>query len=125
MQISSIGAAGIGASPCCPSVGGLPTTGSAGTPGTCSPMLPGRIGGLAETLGEFNSAEILMALMMMAAADQDEKRTGGGAAMLGLLAGLALSASVGQQVRPECQLGMPACAELGADTVGLQLNAQA
>ena len=107
MEISAIGGSGL--------TGGYATqplddaTTTAGGLGgvNLSMTLPTGLQSLAETLNDFTSAEILMALMLMAAAQKDNDGSGGGAA-LGLLVGLALAGQIGASGSVELNLSIPA-----------------
>lgn len=109
MQVAGIGMGGMGggAAGLSPVAGGAPAAvNGAGQPGNVSAgtspaaaqgLSPG-MQSLVETLQDFSSAEILIALMLMSASERcdDDKHCGGGSgAALGLLAGLALASQLG------------------------------
>jgi hypothetical protein len=77
---------------------------------------------LAETMKDFSSAEILMALMILAAMekDDDKKTHGASGAALGLLAGLALANQFNRSA--EIAMNGPMQMPQGGGGVGMNLN---
>ncbi len=101
---ASFGAAsGVGISTAGLSAAGTPTADatSAGEASSgVNATLPQSLRALAETLQDFTSAEILMALMLLAAT-REKDEDGASSAALGFLAGLALAAQIQQGIGTE------------------------
>ena len=111
MEISAIGG-GLSGGSATQALGGTATT--AGIPSTTtldganlSMTVPAGLQSLIDALGDFTSAEILIALMLMAAANKDDDNSGGGAA-LGLLIGLAFASQMGVSGGVELNVSIPA-----------------
>ncbi len=105
VSISGIGGAG--------GVGGLGATsgvagaGAAGGAGAVdlTAALPPNLQTLVQTIQDFSSAEILMALMIASAGEKkDKKSCGGSSGAAGLLAGMALAGMMAQQPKIGLQL---------------------
>ena len=99
MQVAGIGGGlaggmGMGAAGGAANMAAGSVTGGAGIAGANTAATG--LQSLADTMGDFSSAEILMA-MMMASASNDKDESGGSAAM-GFLVGLAMGAQVGQSM---------------------------
>ena len=120
---AGMGAAGIGGAGAM-SVGAAPASGA--VPGAQTGA-PGNIQNLANSMKDFSSAEILIALMLAKALNgggDDEKSSGAA----GFLAGLALAGGLGQGGAPNIELnaglsGVPEIGGAGAGGgAGLSLN---
>jgi len=86
--------------------------------------LPPNMQSLVDTLKDFSSAEILIALMLAAAAGKDDDEKGGTAAGA-FLAGLALAGQLGQSTQIDLNLEIPqfdTAGGAGAGGAGLSLN---
>ena len=83
--------------------------------------LPPNMQSLVDTLKDFSSAEILIALMLAAAAGKDDDEKGGSAAGA-FLAGLALAGQLGQSTQIDLSLEIPQFDAAGAGGAGLSLN---
>ena len=112
-----------------PTASGAVASGS--PPGAMNPAgtLTADMQNLVNTLKDFTSAEILIALMLAKAAggddDDDRKKSRGSAAGAGLLAGMALAGQLGQQHNLQLDLTTQFQAPpsvTGAASVGLSLN---
>ena len=125
MQVSGIGA-GAAASGTVAS-GSTLAQSSVGSNQAVGGSVPVGMQSLVETLGDFNSAQILMALMLLAASGkQDDERSCGEGAGMAFLAGLAVAGQLGQSTGLEGALNslMPA-ASASFDGLGLQMDVQA
>lgn len=108
------------------SAGGVAPGGDVQAAGATSAQqaLPPGMESLVQSLKDFTSAEILIALMLAKAAGggDDEKKSSDAAA--GFLAGLAMAGMLGQDMQAECpcdpSISAPAAA--GGGTAGLTLN---
>ena len=86
---------------------------------------------LVETMKDFSSAEILMALMFMKAASQDDDEKGTSGAAMGFLAGMALAGYLNQSIQDVTSgftdlMGSAGCGGGGAGAVsGVGLDVQA
>lgn len=112
LEVGSLGAA----APLCPAAG------SAGSAGPCAaslgagPAAPAGLDGLVSALGNYTSAQILMALWLLAAGRCDDENGRSCGAALGFLAGLALAGQLGQLL--DIQWDMPAAGMEGGSTGG-------
>ncbi len=107
--------------------GAAPTAGasSAATSGAninALDNLPPNLQSLVNTLKDFSSAEILIALMLAAAAGKDDDDKKGGSAAGAFLAGLALAGQLGQSTQIDLSLELPEFPAAGAGGAGLSLN---
>lgn len=136
--IGGVGAVGMGIG--AGAIGGAAFSGAAGVSGAGSvapggdvqaatatsaqQALPPGLENLVQSLKDFTSAEILIALMLAKAAGggDDEKKSSDAAA--GFLAGLAMAGMLGQDMQAQCpcdpSISAPAAA--GGGTAGLTLN---
>lgn len=137
--IGGVGAVGMGIG--AGAIGGAAFSGAAGVSGagsaapggdaqaaaatTAQQALPPGMENLVQSLKDFTSAEILIALMLAKAAgggDDDKKKSSDAAA--GFLAGLAMAGMLGQDMQAQCpcdpSISAPAAA--GGGTAGLTLN---
>lgn len=108
-----------GASNAAQAAGASPAA-NAGVPNALD-SLPPNMQSLVDTLKNFSSAEILIALMLAAAAGKDDDEKGGSAAGA-FLAGLALSGQLGQSTQIDLSLEIPQFDAAGAGGAGLSLN---
>ncbi len=112
--MSAGASAGAGAAPGAAGAGQAPNAG-----------VPESLQSLANTMKDFSSAEILIALMLSGSGKDKDKGDGGSAAG-GFLAGMALAGMMGQQSHLNLQFNMPAAGggdvAGGAAGVGLSLN---
>lgn len=128
--IGGVGAAGAGipivppgvragASSAAPTIGASPAANAAAPNALDS--LPPNMQSLVDTLKDFSSAEILIALMLAAAAGKDDDKKCGSAAGA-FLAGLALAGQLGQSTQIDLNLEIPQFDTAGAGGAGLSLN---
>jgi hypothetical protein len=107
------------------SAAGTPASAAAANAATSSraslQAIPPNMQSLVETLKDFSSAEILIALMLAAAAGRDDEAKGGNAAGA-FLAGLALAGQLGQTNQVDLSLEIPQFDATGAGGAGLSLN---
>ncbi len=108
-----------GASGAGPAAGASPAANS--TAPNALDSLPPNMQSLVDTLKDFSSAEILIALMLAAAAGKDDDEKGGSAAGA-FLAGLALAGQLGQSSQIDLSLEIPQFDAAGAGGAGLSLN---
>lgn len=109
-----------GASGAAPAAGASPAANSGAAPNALD-SLPPNMQSLVDTLKDFSSAEILIALMLAAAAGKDDEEKGGSAAGA-FLAGLALAGQLGQSTQIDLSLEIPQFDAAGAGGAGLSLN---
>jgi hypothetical protein len=96
-------------------------TSSAATSAANLNSLPPNLQSLVDTLKDFSSAEILIALMLASAAGKnDDEKCGSSAGAF--LAGLALAGQLGQSTQIDLSLELPEFPATGAGGAGLSLN---
>ncbi len=85
-----------------------------------APSIPANMQQLMESMRDFSSAEILMALILLKAleGDDDDKKGGSSGAGLALLAGMALAAQLGNMFGGDAAAGVAPVADAGAATGG-------
>lgn len=86
--------------------------------------LPESLQSLAQTMKDFSSAEILIALMLSGGgrSKDDDEQGGGGGAAGAFLAGMAMAGMMGQQSHLNLQFNMPLAGSGQVSGAGLSLN---
>lgn len=87
--------------------------------------LPESLQSLAQTMKDFSSAEILIALMLSGGGrSKDDDKQGGGGAAGAFLAGMAMAGMMGQQGHLNLELNVPLAGsgQVGGAGAGLSLN---
>ncbi len=116
MSVGAPASAGSGA-------GAISASSSTQAPGA---GMPESLQSLAQTMKDFSSAEILIALMLSGGGRDKDKEGGGGGGAGAFLAGMALAGMMGQQSHLNLQFNMPLAGsgQVGgpAASAGMSLN---